>query len=168
MTTNPDNQHLICPHCHTGKFPMTGTPIYGCRCVCHSQQSVESGPVYLPPNKDQQPEGQAFVGDEVIAEIPNNWGKKPDGELEIIVLPDIFRGIGPGDDVVVSTEKVLAWRDKAVIETIKNIFPHLWGEYNSFSDERQTLEQDDSFDSFFTHERVRDYLKAQLKGGSNE
>lgn len=35
-------------------------------------------------------------------------------ELEFIVLPDIFRSIGPGDDVVVSTEKVLAWRDEAV------------------------------------------------------
>lgn len=37
-------------------------------------------------------------------------------EIEFIVLPAIFRAIGPGDDVVVSTEKLLAWRDAAVAE----------------------------------------------------
>ena len=37
-------------------------------------------------------------------------------DLYITVLPDIFRAIGPGDDVVVSAEKVLAWRESYAAE----------------------------------------------------
>jgi hypothetical protein len=47
--------------------------------------------------------------------------KDQEDELAITVLPDIFRGIGPGDDVVVSAEKVLAWRDKAVSQVLDNV-----------------------------------------------
>lgn len=48
-----------------------------------------------------------------------------DDELDIEFLPDIFRPIGPDDDVVVSATKVVAWRDAAVaralIEEIEDI-----------------------------------------------
>jgi len=39
---------------------------------------------------------------------------KAKDELNIEVLPPIFRAIGPADDVVVAADKLLKWRDDAV------------------------------------------------------
>lgn len=42
-------------------------------------------------------------------------------ELKFNVLPDIFRPIGPGDDVVVSAEKLRNWRDELETATAQRI-----------------------------------------------
>lgn len=35
QSSEPKNEVVACPHCHPEKFPQTGTPLYGCSCICH-------------------------------------------------------------------------------------------------------------------------------------
>ena len=51
--------------------------------------------------------------------------------IKVVFLPEIFRPIGPGDDVVVSSEKVLAWRDRSVKDARKTDLQDL-AAYNKY------------------------------------
>lgn len=48
--------------------------------------------------------------------------------------------------------------EKIEREAIERTFPHLYSEYDSYTDEMYCLEQSSDFDSFFRHDRVVKYL----------
>lgn len=39
MTDNTGKK--VCPHCSPDKYPITGTPIYGCSCLCHTPNPAD-------------------------------------------------------------------------------------------------------------------------------
>lgn len=66
-----------------------------------------------------------------------------------------------------TTAAIQIYCDKQSRGVIEKAFPHLWGEYNSYEDEMYNLEQSASFNSFFRHNRVKEYL-AELEYAPKE
>lgn len=111
------------------------------------------------------------VGKTLPKFAPEEWTNPDKSEELLEEIEEALTVLNTDDYKLKSYQIIDRVRELVQIEqrgAIMKTFPHLWGEYNSFSDEMDNLEMDSGFRSFFYHDRIEKYLEEALSPNQQE